>query len=391
MDKKMSRVNTVKSMLLGAITAIMITGGIQLFKHRHYMMPIVAGPGVTKIIKLSEFTTGLKGTMADTNVYFLEGKEEGGKILIMANTHANEPAALLASLIFIENAVVEKGTVIIIPQFNNSASRNTKPGDGYPLYFEIPTAWGAKKFRMGNRDASPLDQWPDPDVYIHYPDKQLLSFIDVRNTNRTWPGRANGPLMERVTHGAMQIMKQENVDIAVDIHGAETMFPVTNCIVAPEKSARIATMAALTVKAKEGFDSHVEPSPSGFRGLSHREIGDYSDTMPFLLEAPIPFLDQPTGPKTEKLLLDGKDPFLLSLSKKGKLFVPYDETGWPMEKRVGQHCSLVLELIRQFSRKFPEKKIEIRNVPRYAEVLKNGVGHYYHDPKTADKDKVHLN
>ncbi len=391
MGQKMFRVNTVKSMLLGTITAIMITGGIQLFKHRHYMMPIVAGPGVTKIIKLSEFTTGLKGTMADTNVYFLEGKEEGGKILIMANTHANEPAALLASLIFIENAVVEKGTVIIIPQFNNSASRNTKPGDGYPLYFEIPTAWGAKKFRMGNRDASPLDQWPDPDVYIHYPDKQLLSFIDVRNTNRTWPGRANGPLMERVTHGAMQIMKQENVDIAVDIHGAETMFPVTNCIVAPEKSARIATMAALTVKAKEGFDSHVEPSPSGFRGLSHREIGDYSDTMPFLLEAPIPFLDQPTGPKTEKLLLDGKDPFLLSLSKKGKLFVPYDETGWPMEKRVGQHCSLVLELIRQFSRKFPEKKIEIRNVPRYAEVLKNGVGHYYHDPKTADKDKVHLN
>ncbi|MCK4556748.1 MAG: succinylglutamate desuccinylase/aspartoacylase family protein, partial [Candidatus Aminicenantes bacterium] len=381
----MSRVNTVKSMLLGAITAIMITGGIQLFKHRHYMMPIVAGPGVTKIIKLSEFTTGLKGTMADTNVYFLEGKEEGGKILIMANTHANEPAALLASLIFIENAVVEKGTVIIIPQFNNSASRNTKPGDGYPLYFEIPTAWGAKKFRMGNRDASPLDQWPDPDVYIHYPDKQLLSFIDVRNTNRTWPGRANGPLMERVTHGAMQIMKQENVDIAVDIHGAETMFPVTNCIVAPEKSARIATMAALTVKAKEGFDSHVEPSPSGFRGLSHREIGDYSDTMPFLLEAPLPFLDQPTGPKTEKLLLDGKDPFLLSLSKKGKLFVPYDETGWPMEKRVGQHCSLVLELMRQFSRKFPEKKIEILNVPRYAEVLKNGVGYYYHDPKTADK------
>jgi hypothetical protein len=89
--------------------------------------------------------------------------------------------------------------------------------------------------------------------------------------------------------------------------------------------------------------------------------------------------------------LDGKDPFLLSLSKKGKLFVPYDETGWPMEKRVGQHCSLVLELMRQFSRKFPERKIEILNVPLYAEVVKNSVGHYYHDPKTADKERVHLN
>jgi predicted deacylase len=391
MDDKMSRSWTLKLIFLLAVTAIMVIGGLQLYTHRHFKMPIVIGPGVTKVAKMSEFSGGLKGTMADTDVFFLEGKEEGGKVFIMANTHANEPAALLASLIFIENAVVEKGTLIIVPQFNHSASRNTRPGDGYPLYFEIPTEWGSKKFRMGNRDASSLDQWPDPDVYIHYPEKQLLSFIDVRNTNRTWPGRANGPLMERVTHGAMQIMREENVDMAVDIHGAETMFPVTNCIVAPEKSVRIATMASLTVKAREGFDSHVEPSPSGFRGLSHREIGDYSETMPFLLEAPIPFLDQPTGPKTVKLLLDGKDPFLLSLSKKGKLFVPYDENGWSMEKRVGQHCSVVLELTRQFSRRLPEKNIEIRNMPRYAEVVKNGVGYYFHDPKKADKDKVVLN
>jgi len=166
---------------------------------------------------------------------------------------------------------------------------------------------------------------------------------------------------------------------------------VTNCIVAPEKSMRIATMTSLTVKAKEGFDNHVEPSPSGFRGLSHREIGDYSDTLPFLLEAPIPFLDQPTGPKTEKLLLDGKDPFLLSLSKKKKLFVPYDETGWPMAKRVGQHCSVVLEIMHQYSRKFPERAIRVRNVPRYAEVVKNGVGHYFHNPEKVDKDDIYYN
>jgi hypothetical protein len=326
--------------------------------------------------------------MADTNVFFLEGKEEGGKILMLANTHANEPAALLTALLFIENAVVDKGTMIIIPMFNNSAGRNTRPGDGYPLYFEIPTEWGSKKFRMGNRDASPLDQWPDPDVYIHYPDKQLLSFLDVRNTNRTWPGRANGPLMERVTFGAMEIIRKENVAIAIDIHGAETMFPVTNCIVVPDKSMRIATMTILTVKSREHFDSHVEPSPSGFRGLSHREIGDYSDALPFLMEAPIPFLDQPTGPKTVDLLLDGKDPFLLSLSKKGKLFVPYDKEGWSMEKRVGQHCSLTLEIVNQYSRKNPETTIQISNVPRYADVVKNGVGFYYHNPEKADKNKV---
>jgi len=321
----------------------------------------------------------------------MEGEEEGGKTLILSNTHSNEPAALLTSLIFLENGIVEKGTLIIIPGFNHSGSRNTKPGDGYPLFFDIPTEWGKKRFRMGNRNASPLDQWPDPDVYVHYPDRKLFSFLDVRNTNRTWPGRSNGPLMERVTYAAMQIIKQGNIDIVIDIHGAETMFPVTNCIVAPQKSMRIATMTSLTVNAMEGFENHVEPSPKGFRGLSHREIGDFSDAMPFLLEAPIPFLDQPTGPKTVDLLLNGKDPFLLSLSKQRKLFVPYDENGWPMEKRVGQHCSVVLEIMKQFSRKHRDRAINVQHIPRYADLMENGVGFYYHDPQMMEKENIYFN
>ncbi len=340
---------------------------------------------------MSDHQKNIKDTIADTNVFFLEGKENGGKVLIFANTHSNEPAAILAALICIEIATADEATRIVIPQFNDSGGRNTKPGYGYPLYFEIPTKWGAKKFRMGNRNASPLDQWPDPDVYVHYPDRQLLSYLDVRNTNRTWPGRANGPLMEKVTYAAMELMKQEKVDIAVDIHGAETMFPVTNCIVVPDSAIRIATMTSLMVKAKEGFENHVEPSPKGFRGLSHREIGDFSNTMPFLLEAPLPFLDQPTGPKTVDLLLNGKDPFLLSLSKQKKLFVPYDESGWPIEKRVGQHCSVVLEILRQFSRKFSDRTIKVENVPRYAEVVEKGVGFYYHDPGKVKKENIYYN
>ncbi len=381
----------IKMILVIIVIGVMTLAGIQLYKHRHHQIPMLTGPGVTNVTKLSEYSKGLKGTVADTNVFFLEGKEKGGKALVIANTHSNEPAAILTSLIFLENAVVEKGTLIIIPIFNNSGSRVTKPGDGYPLFFEIKTEWGSKKFRMGNRGASWLDQWPDPDVYIHYPDKQLMSFIDARNTNRTWPGRADGPLMEKVTYGAMEIIRNNDVNIAIDIHGAETMFPVTNCIVAPQKSIWIATMASLTVKAMEQFENHVEPSPPKFRGLSHREIGDYSDALPFLLEAPLPFLDQPTGPKTVKLLLDGKDPFLLNLSKKGKLFVPYDENGWPMAKRVGQHCSVILEIIRQYSRKNPENAITVKNVPRYAEVVEHGVGYFFHDPSKTKKENIYFN
>ncbi len=385
----MSRITVWKIFFAAFIAFLMVASAIPFYEMRHFRVPVVAGPGVTKVIKLSHFLPNLQGTAADTDVFYLEGQEPGGKVLVMADTHSNEPEGLLAALIMIENAVVEKGTLIVIPVFNHSGSIDTKPGDGYMLYYNIPTPWGPKKFRYGNRDASPLDVWPDPDVYIHYPDRQLLSYIDIRNTNRTWPGRPNGPLMERVTYAAMELMRREKVDIAIDLHGAETMFPVTNCIVAPQKSSRLATRASIYVKAREGFDNHVETSPVGFRGLSHREIGDYSDTLPFLLEAPIPFLDQPTGPKTEKLLLDGKDPFLLSLSKKKKLFVPYDESGWPMDKRVGQHSSVMLEIIFQYSKKSPQRAILIQNVPRYAELVKNGTGYYLHDPAKADKSRLH--
>jgi predicted deacylase len=387
----MKRDALFKTALAGAFLALCLWGGLPLIRHRRTDVPVVKGPGVTAVLRLSEFSPGLKGTAADTNIYVLEGKEPGGKALLMGDTHSNEPEGMLSALIYIENAVVEKGTLYVIPVFNNSGSRNTRPGDGYPLYFDVATDWGRRRFRFGNRDASPLDQWPDPDVYIHYPERQLLSFIDVRNTNRTWPGRARGPLMERVTFGAMELMRRERIDVAIDIHGAETMFPVTNCIVAPDRSVKIATLASLTVKATEGFENHVEPSPSGFHGLSHREIGDYGPSLPFLLEAPIPFLDQPTGPKTVKLLLDGKDPFLLSLSKKKKLFVPYDAGGWPLEKRVGQHMSVTLEIFRQYTKKNAGRPIIVGGVPRYADVVKNGVGHYLADPSKAVPGGVVMN
>ncbi len=380
------KIKIIMVTLIGIITAI---AGIQLYQHRHYDIPIVAGPGVTKVSKLSDYHEGIKGTMADTNVFFMEGGEEGGTMLVIANTHSNEIVAGLTAFMIVENAVVEKGRLIVIPQFNNSGGRNTRAGDGYPLYFDINTPWGSKTFRMGNRDASPLDQWPDPDVYIHYPEGQLLSYMDVRNTNRTWPGRPNGPLMEQVCYAAMELIRNENIDATVDVHGAETLFPVTNCVVAPDKSMRIATMTSLTVKSKEGFDFHVEPSPSGMRGLSHREVGDYSDSMPFLLEAPLPFLDQPTGPKTMDLLLTGRDPFLLSLSEKGMLFVPYDEEGWPIARRAGQHTSVILELMNQMARQFPEKEIIVSGIPKYKDVVENGIGYYLTDPSTVDESRIY--
>jgi len=66
----MSREWKIKSILLLVVLVVMIIAGIQLYNHQHYMVPIVAGPGVTKVTKLSDYCEGLKGTAGDTNVYF---------------------------------------------------------------------------------------------------------------------------------------------------------------------------------------------------------------------------------------------------------------------------------------------------------------------------------
>lgn len=385
----MSRTWMVKLILVAVFGLVVCVAGVQLYAHRHFDVPIVAGPGVTRVAKLSDYCSNLKGTAGDTNVFFLESGIPGGVALVIASTHPNEVSAPLTGFVFVENAIPEQGTLIVIPEFNNSASRGTWQGDGYPLYFSIETSWGEKKFRMGGRGMSQVDQWPDPDVFVHFPEQQLLSYIDARNTNRTWPGRPDGVLAERVCYAAMELIRQEGVDVAIDLHGAETMFPVTNCIVAPEKSVRVAAMTALTVQMVEGFANHVEPSPKSFHGLSHREIGDYSDAFPFLLEAPIPFLDQPTGPKTVELLLTGQDEFLLSLSGQKRLFVPYTEEGWPIEKRVGQHCSVSLEIFKQFSKQYPDQAIVLSGAPMYADLVENGVGYYMHDPSQAEEGRIY--
>ena len=128
---------------------------------------------------------------------------------------------------------------------NSSASTVTKLGAAYPPYYTIPTTWGGRKFRMGDRWSNPLDQWPDPEVYIQYPSRQNLAYVDMRNLNRTWPGRANGSLTEQTCHAFMQLIKQEKVDIFIDLHEAELQYPVISTIVTHEKGQELASFISM--------------------------------------------------------------------------------------------------------------------------------------------------
>jgi hypothetical protein len=376
-----------KWVILAVLAFFLLAGGIPLLMQRNFKEVLVKGAGVTDVFKLSKYFEPLEGTIGDTNVYEFKGKADGGKLLLIAGTHESEASAMVTAFLFVENLVTEAGTVYVIPHFNYSGSLGTQPGGGFPMYYTIPTSWGEKKFRLGDRGLQALDQWPDPDVYVHYPDGQLLSYIDSRNTNRSWPGKANGTMAEKITYAAMEMIRNEKIDVVIDLHEAETMFPVTNCIVAPERSKNYAVGAALYVKGREKFESHVEPSPSNFRGLSHREVGDYSDALVFLLEAPCVHLDQISGPKTNDLIIVGKDPFINVAAEKGLLYVPIDEEGWTIERRVGQQSSVIQEIINQYNKKNTDRKI-VFTAPKHAEVVKNGMGYYFKDPEKVPQSQI---
>jgi len=175
------------------------TSGWSFYSSRNLAEAVVLSPGVTKVAQLGDYFDGIRGTVNDANVYFFEGEEPGATMFVMGGTHPEEPAGRLATWLFAENLIMEKGRLIVVLSANRSGTTVTRIGGAYPPDFAIPTDWGEQTFRLGDRWSNPLDQWPDPEVYIHYPSGQELAYVDIRNLNRTWPGRPNGSLTERTT------------------------------------------------------------------------------------------------------------------------------------------------------------------------------------------------
>jgi len=368
---------------------LMVFAGVSFYESRHLKEPVVLSQGVTQVKKLSDYFPGIKGTINDSNIYVLEGAKPGGTILILGGTHPEEPGSRLATWILAENAVADRGRLFVINSANRSATTVTRLGGGYPPDFTIPTEWGGQKFRMGDRWSNPLDQWPDPEVYIHYPSRQELAYVDIRNLNRAFPGRANGTLTEKTCYALIQLIRKEKVDIVIDLHEAELQYPVISTIVAHEKGQDLAAMASMMITGTEGFSIGMEYSPPALHGLSHREIGDHTQAISLLLEAPEPFLDATRGRTGRELLLEGKDEFVVKAGKHGLLFEKMDENGWPVEVRVGRHCSTILQILEIWSEENPEKSVIVQGVPRYAEVIERGIGDFLRDPAKADPKRIY--
>ena len=323
-------------------------------------------------------------------MYIFDSGVEGGTFLIWGSTHPEEPAGVMAASLMVENLKVTQGKVIIIDRENNSASTNTRVGEAYPRFFTYETEWGTKIWRFGDRHANQLDSWPDPEVYIHYPSGQTLANVDIRNTNRNWPGKANGLLTERTNYAVMELIRQEGVDMTLDFHEAELEYTVENTIVVHEKGQAVAAMVSMDLTANT-FDVPVgmEFSPTALHGLSHREVGDYSDAASYLVEVAEPMLDRIRGITDEELLMSGKDRFVMMAGDRKLLYAPIDENGWPIEKRVARHIAVATKIIEVNNTVNPDQVITIEGIPTYEEIMANGLAPYYHNPATAPAERVY--
>ncbi|HNZ08123.1 MAG TPA: succinylglutamate desuccinylase/aspartoacylase family protein [Bacillota bacterium] len=370
----------ITAVLVLAVSAFVVLYTGSSYKSMYKDDVIVPGPSVKEVKMLSDYFEGLKDTAGDTEVYVLEGEEPGGTLLFLGGTHPNEPAGFMTAVLFIENAVVEKGRIIIIPQADKSGFTANDPQEASPQRFSFTTAGGNRRtFRYGARATNPLDQWPDPDIYVN-PSNQTLSGSETRNLNRCYPGRPDGTLTEKIAYGIMEVIRKENALVSIDLHEASPEYPVINAMVAHEKSIDLASIAVLELEL-EGIKIRLEKSPPTFYGLSHRSWGDYSDTWPILMETANPSQGRLRSKTNEALVLTGKDPWYVKAQKLGKLYVPFDENGHPIEERVGRHSSSVQAIIRAMEYFFePEQMITVSNVPGFDELMANGFGNYLNEP-----------
>jgi predicted deacylase len=346
LETKNPKLTAVALLLCGALVIVYLSS---IFLSQHEEEPIYPGPGVTEIVMLSDYLPTLKDTVVDTEIYVLEGKQPGGKMLVMGGTHPREPAAMVTAITLIENCVPERGTLYVIPRVNKSAYTYTEPQEASPMRFTIQTPEGDRWFRLSGREINPIHQWPDAEVYAHPSGQMKLSGKEARNVNRVYPGRADGTLAERICSGIIEFIKTENIDVALDLHEGDALYQSINAMVAHQNAMDLAATAAFNMSF-EGVEIGVQLSPPELRGFFHREVGDATNAKVVLAESLNPEMGRIHGKKNEALIVEGKDKYGKLAYDSGLFIVKFTEEGSPLHQRVARH----LETARQLAASYNE-------------------------------------
>lgn len=360
--------------LLLIVGAVIGVSSVSFFAQR-VVEPIVEGPGVTEVKHLSDYFEELKGTAGDSAVYVLDSGNPGGVFIVMGGTHPTEPATVVASVLLVENAVMEAGKLIVIPHSCLSGFTWTEPGQGHAPFFTIKTAHGERYFRYGGRGSNPIHQWPDPDMYLHFPSGQSLAADEIRNLNRAHPGNPNGRLTQKVAYAFRRMIEIEGADMIIDQHEAPPEKPLVNAVAVHERALDLSSWVAMELEAK-GIPMRVEASPAGLHGFSHREYGDFTNVLAILSETPNPSQGSIRGRTDAELVTSGRDAMYDSLWQSKKLKICYEDDGVSMEYRVGRDIETVCQYALSYTEENPERAIEITGVPSFEDLAANGIGKY---------------
>ncbi|HPA93869.1 MAG TPA: succinylglutamate desuccinylase/aspartoacylase family protein [Petrotogaceae bacterium] len=317
------------------------------------------GYGLTEEKWLSDYFSGLKDTWGDTKVYVLRGKEPGASALLLGGTHGNEISGIMAAMMYVERANVQKGTLYVIVRANNSnATYHEKLVAGTPDWVEFETQSGKRVVSYGSRRTNPLHQGNDPEKY-RYPGTELgFEGAEARNLNRVHPGNPDGTLTEKISYGIFELIRKENIDMVLDMHEAGTKSRLAYTLVCNPKNIDMGAMVMLDLEQHDlGFK--LEQSSKEFRGLSHKEIGDQTDAIAFLSETPNPGQDYGD--------YDG-------WSRQGLADVVNDAQ-YPLSHRVAVQVE-TFRLLCDYLPMFYEKEIIIQNIPSYDEISDNLFGFY---------------
>ena len=372
--KKIPKRIWTASLLCLLAAAIIVYLGVT-FTSMWQDQPIYPGPGVTEVRMLSDYNPALKGTHGDTEIYVLDSGNPGASILVLGGTHPNEPSGVVAAVTLIENCQPKTGVLYVIPRANHSAFTCTDPQEGAPMFFTIATPGGDRTFRFGSRATNPIDQWPDSDVYVHRTSGQTLSGSETRNLNRAYPGSNTGTFTERVTYGLTEFIKKNDVKITVDLHEASPEYPTINAIVAHQDAMELASWAAMDMQL-EGMKISIEASPTNLHGLSHRELGDFTNTLATLMETANASQGRLRGRTSADLVVSGVDHYYYLAGQYGALYVDFPETGIPIDERVARHISGIVQLCSAYGELGNELTIDLGDLPSYREIVNNGIGAY---------------
>ena len=258
------------------------------------------GAAVSELRWLSDYLPGLEGTHGDTPIYVLRGAEPGGTALILGGTHPGEIAGVMSAVLLVERAKAVRGTLIVIPHANNSASRTNaeylvefrgEERSVYPFggsWISLTNANGEVRwFHYGSRFTQPADQGAeDPDVYVHASGFESPGY-EARNLDRVHPGRADGTLTEQISCALFQLVEQEAVDVVIDMHESSPASSLAHTLICHPKATDIGAMALFDLEL-EGVYLKLEISRPEHAGISHWEFGENTDALSFLTETPNP-------------------------------------------------------------------------------------------------------